>query len=91
MRRFTLEFNKKLKADFGDVDFLFEFRIIGRAESRIRQYVVSVNDNEHNSQIFRMRPKSGKWVIVEKKVPEWIVKLKDELSNAIIEHRGKYI
>lgn len=91
MRRVTLEFDKKLKADFGDANFSFVFRISGRVEVRVRHYSVSVADNDHNTYIFKMQPKGGKWVIVDRKIPVWIIKLKDELSDAIIEHRGKYV
>lgn len=84
MREFNREFYRKLKTDLGDAEFSFNI-MAGK-----RLYFISVNDNNHNSHFFKMQAKGGKWVIVEKKVPDWIIKLKDELSDAIIEHRAKY-
>jgi hypothetical protein len=78
-------FTKELKTDFGYAEFVFNrmYTVEGM------RYYVSVNDNNHNSYFFRMQALGSRWIVVDKNVPEWVLKLQNELSDAVVEHMAK--
>ncbi len=77
-------FTKRLQTDFGNPEFIFD-RIFTVGSIRYHAYV---KDKNKKSIFFNMEVKEGVWFIVDSsKVPDWIVNLQSELSNAIIEHK----
>jgi len=77
-------FTKRLKTGFGHPEFFFN-RIFSVAAVR---YHVSVHDENRKVYFFNMDVKAGEWYISSSpKLPEWIMNLQSELSDAIVEHR----
>jgi hypothetical protein len=79
------DFTKELKTDLAIVIFTFNsiYTVLGM------RYYISVNDNNHHSYFFRMQAIAGKWIIVDKTVPEWALKIQDTLSDSAVEHIAK--
>ena len=78
-------FKKHIPTDFGNPEFFFNriFTPIGT------KYHVGVLDSERRHIFFNMEAKEGKWHIADApKIPDWLLKIESELSNAIVSHKA---
>jgi hypothetical protein len=76
-------FKKRLQTDFGST--LFHFNRLFTPKGI--KYHVAVLDEEQRHIFFNMEVDKGHWHIVNApKIPDWLLQLENELSQAIIDH-----
>jgi len=74
-------FTKRIQTDFGHTEFIFDRLFTG---GRVRYHVAVLNENRKTT-IFSMEATNGKWhILYEHKIPDWIMNLENELSQAIL-------
>jgi hypothetical protein len=75
-------FTRQVKTEEGKLEFTF-LRVFTTNGVR---YYVTVTDNHHKPFLFHMEEQNEEWKIVDdQNIPEWILRVEDQLCGAIIE------